>query len=66
MYLLKKIEKILVVGPLADKPHEQMGTWVFDGEASHTQTPLLALRKQYGEKVKIDYEPVLKYSRDND
>lgn len=63
---LKKVKKILVVGPLANMPHEQMGTWVFDGEASHTQTPLLALRKQYGEKVKIDYEPVLKYSRDND
>lgn len=60
----KSVKRILVVGPMADAPYEQMGTWVFDGEEEHTVTPLAALRKQYGDKVKIDYMPVLDYSRD--
>ena len=58
------VKRILVVGPMADAPYEQMGTWAFDGEESHTVTPLAALRKQYGDRVKIDYMPVLSYSRD--
>ncbi|HCV79632.1 MAG: glycosyl hydrolase [Zunongwangia sp.] len=62
----KNVKDILVVGPLADKPHEQMGTWVFDGESSHTQTPLKALQKQYGKNINIEYVPVLEYSRDSD
>lgn len=62
--LSKNIKSILVVGPLADAPHEQLGTWVFDGDKSHTQTPLKALQKIYGDKIEILYEPVLSYSRD--
>lgn len=42
----------------------EMGTWVFDGEKAHTQTPLAALRAVYGDKVRIIYEPALAYSRD--
>ena len=49
---------------MADAPHDQMGTWVFDGEKAHTQTPLAALRAVYGDKVRIIYEPALVYSRD--
>ncbi|MEZ3442481.1 glycoside hydrolase family 3 N-terminal domain-containing protein [uncultured Alistipes sp.] len=59
-----KIKRLLVTGPLADAPYEQMGTWTFDGEASHTVTPLAALRETYGDRIQIDYEPVLAYSRD--
>ena len=58
------IKTILVTGPLADAPHEQLGTWVFDGDASHSQTPLQALRKMYGDDFTILYEPGLAYSRD--
>ena len=53
--------RLLVAGPMADAPYEQMGTWCFDGEASHTVTPLAALREAYGER--IGYMPVLEYSR---
>lgn len=49
---------------MADAPHDQLGTWVFDGEKSHTQTPLTALREMYGKQVQIIYEPGLAYSRD--
>lgn len=30
--LTNKIRTVAVVGPMADAPYEQMGTWVFDGE----------------------------------
>ena len=59
---LKDVKTILVTGPLADAPYEQLGTWAFDGEAEHTVTPLTALRKQYD----VIYEPALDYSRDCD
>ena len=59
-----KIRTIAVVGPLADAPHDQMGTWVFDGEKAHTQTVLSALKEMYGDKVQFIYEPGLGYSRD--
>ena len=60
----KSIRTIAIVGPLADAPYEQMGTWVFDGEKSKTVTPLKAIRDMYGDKVKIIFEPGLAYSRD--
>ena len=62
--LNKSIRTLAVVGPMADAPHDQLGTWVFDGEKSHTQTPLQALRSMYGDKVQILYEPGVAYSRD--
>ncbi len=58
---LQKGKTILVTGPLADAPYEQMGTWAFDGEADHTVTPLEALK----DKFNVIYEPGLSYSRDN-
>lgn len=62
--LQSNIKTLAVVGPLADAPYEQLGTWVFDGEKEHTQTPLMALKAMYGDKVNILYEPGLAYSRD--
>lgn len=62
--LTDKVRIIAVVGPMADAPHDQMGTWVFDGEKDHTQTPLKALQEMYGDRVQVIYEPGLAYSRD--
>lgn len=59
-----KVRTIAVVGPLADAPHDQLGTWVFDGEKAQTQTVLTALKELYGDKVQFLYEPALGYSRD--
>ncbi len=58
------VKTIAVVGPMADAPYEQMGTWAFDGEKAKTQTPLQALKQLYGDKVQIIYEPALSYTRD--
>lgn len=59
---LDKAKTILVTGPLADAPYEQMGTWSFDGQSEHTVTPLAALREEYN----VIWEPGLEYSRDKD
>ena len=52
---------ILVTGPLADQPKEQLGTWVFDGEPECSVTPLKALRLM---GLHVSYEPGLTCSRD--
>lgn len=57
---LADVRKILVTGPLADAPYEQLGTWAFDGQKEHSVTPLAALRKEYD----VIWEPGLSYSRD--
>ena len=57
------VKRILVTGPMADAPHDQLGTWVFDGEKDHTITPLKAL--QDNQNYQITYVPGLAYSRDN-
>ena len=59
---LKKGLRILVTGPLADAPHDQLGTWAFDGEKAHTITPLKALRERFPGQV--DYAPGLRFSRE--
>lgn len=52
-----KVKTVLVTGPMADSPYEQMGTWSMDGEGSRTVTPLKALKDLYGDDVRIIYEP---------
>ena len=55
------VRNILVTGPMADAPHEQLGTWAFDGQSSHTVTPLMALQERFPGKV--TYVQGLKNSR---
>ena len=57
---LKNVKTLLVTGPLADAPYEQMGTWAFDGDETHSVTPLAALKKDYN----VIYEPGTAFSRD--
>lgn len=59
---LDNAKTILVTGPLADAPYEQLGTWAFDGQKEHTVTPLSALREEFD----VIWEPGLAYSRDKD
>ena len=55
------LRNILVTGPMADAPHEQLGTWAFDGQSAHTVTPLKALQERFPGKV--TYVQGLKNSR---
>ncbi|MBR5019547.1 MAG: glycoside hydrolase family 3 C-terminal domain-containing protein [Bacteroidales bacterium] len=57
-----RIRTILVTGPMADAPHDQLGTWSFDGQKEHTVTPLKALQERFPGKVV--YVPGLAYSRE--
>ena len=54
---------VAVIGPLADSPVDQMGTWVMDGRADEVRTPLVALREMLGES-RVQYARGLKNSRD--
>ena len=59
---LKAGVRMLVTGPLADAPHDQLGTWSFDGEKEHTVTPLKALQARFPGQV--TYVPGLRFSRE--
>lgn len=55
-------KKVAVIGPLADAPLDQLGTWIFDGDKDDSVTPLTALKDLMGDQV-ISV-PGLSYSRD--
>lgn len=58
-------QRIALIGPLADQPHEQMGTWVFDGQKEDSITPRTsfeAMAKKTG--TKVSFASGLAFSRD--
>ncbi len=62
----KSVRTVLLTGPLADAPHDQLGTWTMDGDTTMTVTPADYFQKAFGRKVKVIYQPSLVYSRDKD
>jgi beta-glucosidase len=58
-----KISSVAVIGPLADAPRDQLGTWCFDGLPENSVTPLTAIRVLLGEN-KVNFVEGLEYSRD--
>ncbi|QWG10328.1 beta-glucosidase BglX [Flammeovirga kamogawensis] len=61
---LKEAQKIAVIGPLANAPAEQIGTWSLDAVIEDVITPLTSLKEMYGDKIL--YAEGLKNSRDMD
>lgn len=61
--IASSVERVAVIGPMADAPHEQLGTWSFDGMEEDTHTPLAALRERLGPEAVL-YSPGLDFSRD--
>ncbi|OOV20617.1 glycoside hydrolase family 3 N-terminal domain-containing protein [Flavobacterium sp. LM4] len=59
---LKSNQKVAVIGPLADAPREQLGTWTFDGNKEDSQTPLKALQNSFGQN-NVFYASGLSHSR---
>ncbi|MEO1367678.1 MAG: glycoside hydrolase family 3 N-terminal domain-containing protein, partial [Acidobacteriota bacterium] len=45
--------RVAVIGPLADAPHEQLGTWTFDGKAENSVTPAAAFTERLGDRVTV-------------
>ena len=60
---MDRVSSLAVIGPLADAPYEQLGTWIFDGEPELSVTPLAAIRDQLGENVSIRYVRAMETSR---
>lgn len=56
--------KIGIVGPLADAPAEQVGTWSLDAKLDQVVTPLSAFKVAYGDN--IVYAKGLENARSND
>ncbi len=58
-----RLSRLAVIGPLADDEYEQLGTWAFDGNPEHSQTPLGTLRKRFGDAMEIQYIRALETTR---
>lgn len=60
------VDRVAVIGPLADDAHEQLGTWIFDGD-DHLSVPFLpALRELVGSKVEVEFARGLATTRSHD
>ena len=55
-------QRLCLIGPLADQPYEQLGTWVFDGDADSS----ISLREALEERLdgQLGFAPGLENSRD--
>ena len=59
----EELTSLAVIGPLADDPFEQLGTWIFDGDPSLSRTPLSSLREALGEGVEVRHVRALDTTR---
>jgi beta-glucosidase len=59
------LSSVAVIGPLADDPYEQLGTWIFDGDTSRSVTFLAAIQSSVESHVQVNFEQCLATSRDN-
>ena len=57
---------VAVIGPLADDPYEQLGTWIFDGDPNLSVTTLSALRALVGDRVSLLHARGLDTTRSRD
>lgn len=60
---LAAVKRLAVIGPLADEPLEQLGTWIFDGDPSHSVTPLAALRAFTAGRTEVSHARGLETTR---
>ena len=59
------INTLAVIGPLADDGYEQLGTWVFDGEANQSITCLSAIKDFVEDSVDVKFAIGMETSRSN-
>ena len=58
-----KLQSVALVGPLADAPYEQLGTWIFDGDAERSITPMHAIHSLVGDTLDVRYVRAMETSR---
>jgi beta-glucosidase len=61
-----RMKSIAVVGPLADAPYEQLGTWIFDGDANLSVSGVDGLRELVGDAVDVRFVQGMETSRSRD
>ncbi|MCC6263647.1 MAG: glycoside hydrolase family 3 C-terminal domain-containing protein [Bryobacterales bacterium] len=61
--LSPSVKRIAVIGPLANSPVDQMGSWVMDARPEEVETPLTSLQRKFG-AGRIRYVAALRNSRD--
>lgn len=59
----RKLASMAIIGPLADAPYEQLGTWIFDGDEQLAVTPLQAIGSLVGPDVELRYCRAMETSR---
>ncbi len=57
------LDSVALIGPLADAPYEQLGTWIFDGDANLSITPMHAIHSLVGKQVDVRYLRAMENSR---
>ncbi|UTW45478.1 beta-glucosidase BglX [bacterium SCSIO 12696] len=57
------LESVALIGPLADDGYEQLGTWVFDGEAQHSITCKQAMEELLSGEVTVNYCKAMETTR---
>jgi beta-glucosidase len=60
---VEKLSSIALIGPLADAPHEQLGTWIFDGSSEQSVTPMHAIHTLVGHDIDVRYVRAMHNSR---
>lgn len=58
-----QLQSLAVIGPMADEPYEQLGTWIFDGDPTLSQTPVQAIREALRGRVDVRHARGLETSR---
>ncbi|MGB5627433.1 MAG: glycoside hydrolase family 3 N-terminal domain-containing protein, partial [Woeseiaceae bacterium] len=58
-----ELSSVAVIGPLADAPYEQLGTWIFDGDAELSITPMHAIHSLVGHDLDVRYLRAMANSR---
>jgi beta-glucosidase len=59
-------QEVAVIGPLAEVPYQQLGTWIYEGDKKDSQTLLPAIKSYLKGKNNFHYASGLPYSRSND
>ncbi len=62
----ERLDTVALIGPLADAPYEQLGTWIFDGDPELSVTPLQAIRDLAGDRLDVRYLRAMATSRSRD
>ena len=62
----ESLDSVAIIGPLADDPYEQLGTWIFDGDSQHSQTCLTAIEQELSGKASTHHVKAMETSRSSD